>query len=369
MPRSLPFRRVSPPGRGRRGVTLIELAIAITLASVIVAGLYQLFIAQSRQLQFLDLQAEMNQNLRFATDILSRTIRQAGLGTAAGTAGPLGNGGSVNDVLSPLIGHDDVGEYGADAITVVHQDPSLTLFTSTMDTYPGDTDHLTFNLDEYRHRAKLGQYSSGEYLLCSDFANPLGMASYLWTITSIDLSDPDYGIINLGSNGAYTDYTSAMPSTRNLPLVMSCSKGEIVTFYIDDLEDGSGPGSEAHPVLMMDLDFDFPSVSDNDDIPLVDDIEDIQFQYCLQDSGGSPCTDDGSWNTTLSTSEWPWMVRVSVVARSRRDDPIGRFESTRPDLAGNTHDGTVDHYYRQLIQTDVTLRNMRFYSNAFQDSP
>jgi prepilin-type N-terminal cleavage/methylation domain-containing protein len=364
MSRAQPPHRFFPACRGRHGFTLIELAVAITLASVIVAGLYQLFIAQSRQLQFLDLQAEMNQNLRFATDILTRTIRHAGLGTATGTAGPLGNGGSAGDVLNPVLGYDDPLGMGPDAITVVHQDPSLTLFTSTMFTYPGDTTELAFNLGEYRHTAKLGQYVAGEYLLCSDFANPMGMASYLWVISSVDLSSSDYGYIHLDSNGGYTDYTTVMPSTRNLPSVMSCSKGEIVTFYIDDVADGVGPGSEQHPVLMMDLDFDWPA---DDDVPLVDDIEDIQFQYCLEDSGGAPCTADSSWISTLSTSEWPWMVRVSVLARSRQDEATGHFEGVRPGLANHSPAVTTDHYYRQFIQTDVTLRNMRFYSNVFSE--
>ena len=351
-----------PMCRARRGFTLIELAVAITLATMIVAGLYQLFIAQSRQLQFLDLQAEMNQNLRFATDILTRTIRQAGLGTATGTAGPLGNGGAPSALLNPVLGYDDPLGTGPDAITVVHQDPSLTLYTSNMFTYPGDTTELAFNLGQYRHAAKLGQYAAGEYLLCSDFANPLGMASYLWTISSVDLSSTDYAYIHLDSNGAYGDYTAAMPSTQNLPAPLSCSKGEIVTFYIDDIEDSVGPGSERHPVLMMDLDFDWPS---DDDVPLVDDIEDIQFQYCLEDDGSMPCTLDTSFNPTLSTSEWPWVIRVSVLARSRQDEATGHFVSSRPGLANHSAATTTDHYYRQHLQTDVTLRNMRFYSNVF----
>jgi len=343
---------------------MVELAIAVTLASLIVAGLYQLFIVQSRQLQFLDMQTEMNQNLRFAADVITRTVRQGGLGTADGVTGVLGTSGD-SSTLDPLLGHNNALSTGTDAITVVHQDPSLTMNTSSMYVYPGDTSQISFDLTMHDYRAKIGSYSAGEFLLCSDFANPVGMASYMWQISGV-ASTGDEGVISIYSNSIYADYTAIMPSTQNLPPVMTCSKGEVVTFYIDDEDgDGMGPGSAEHPVLMMDLDFDWP---EGDDVPLVDDIEDLQFAYCLEDVEGlHPCTNAIEWNSTLATSEWPWMVRVNILARSRREEATGRYESTRPGLEDNSGSTTTDGYYRQVLTTDVALRNMRVYSNLFHN--
>jgi len=351
--------------RGHRaGFTMVEMAIAITLASLIVAGLYQLFIVQSRQLQFLDMQTEMNQNLRFAADVVTRTVRQGGLGTADGVTGVLGTSGA-STTLDPILGHNNALSTGSDAITVVHQDPSLTMNTSSMYVYPGDTSQISFDLTMHDYRAKIGSYNSGEFLLCSDFANPVGMASYMWQISGVSTAG-DEGVISVHSNSTYADYNDIMPSTQNLPPVMTCSKGEVVTFYIDDEDgDGMGPGSAGHPVLMMDLDFDWP---EDDDVPLVDDIEDLQFAYCLEDTEGlHPCTSPLEWNSTLATSEWPWMVRVNILARSRREEAIGRYESTRPGLEDNSGSTTTDGYYRQVLTTEVALRNMRVYSNLFHN--
>ena len=51
-----------------------------------------------------------------------------------------------------------------------------------------------------------------------------------------------------------------------------------MTFYIDNSDNGIGPGTPAHPVLMMDLNMNFPN---NDDIPLVDNVEDLQLDIAL----------------------------------------------------------------------------------------
>ena len=341
---------------------MVELAIAVALATLIVAGLYQLFIIQSRQLQFLDMQTEMNQNLRFGADVVTRTVRNAGLGTANGVRGVLGNTGD-GEVLNPVLAHNNALSTGSDAITVVHQDPSLTMNTSSQYVYPGDTSQISFDLTMHDYRAKIGSFASGEFLLCSDFANPTGMNSFMWVISSAAASG-DEGVVSVYANSTYTDYDAVMTADQNLPPVMTCSKGEVVTFYIDDDDgDGIGPGSAAHPVLMMDLDYDWP---EDDDVPLVDDIEDLQFAYCLADSEGlHPCSSDTEWYDNMALTEWAWMVRVNLLARSRREEASGRYESTRPTLEDNTGSAASDAYYRQVLTTEVTLRNMRVYSNLF----
>jgi hypothetical protein len=357
-------RCARPQRAGRTGFTMVELAIAVALATMIVAGLYQLFIIQSRQLQFLDMQTEMNQNLRFGADVITRTVRNAGLGTANGVRGVLGNTGS-GEILNPVLAHNDPLGTGSDAITIVHQDPSLTMNTSSLALYPGDTSQLSFDLTMHDYRAKFPSYASGEFLLCSDFANPVGMNSFMWEISGASAS-ADEGVISVYSNASYADYDTLMPPERNLPPVMTCSKGEVVTFYIDnDDGDGIGPGSAAHPVLMMDLDYDWP---EGDDVPLVDDIEDLQFAYCLEDTEGlHPCTSASEWYDNMALTEWPWMVRVNLLARSRREEASGRYVSQRPGLEDNAGSTTTDAYYRQVMTTEVTLRNMRVYSNLFDN--
>ncbi len=364
----VPARR-RPSLGDRSGFTMIELAVAVVLATMVVAGLYQVFIMQSRQLQFLDMQAEMNQNLRFATDVVTRTVRQAGLGTGTEVYGALGNGGDSDAVLAPVLSANAQGwGSGSDAITVTYQDPSLAMNTDLTKISGCDTDVLSFDMDMHSYATQIGSFSAGEFLLCNDFANSMGMESYLWVITGTDSGNGD---ISVTANNGFDDYSEICPSTENLTPVMTCSRGEVVTFYIDDdSDDGYGPGSQEHPVLMMDLDFDFESGTgpQDDDVPLVDDIEDLQFSYCLEDptEGSYPCSNSTYWYQSLLDTDAVWMVTVSLLARSRREEATRRYRSTRPALHNRPPGVTEDSYYRQVLSTQVSLRSNRFYSNVYE---
>jgi len=152
----------------------------------------------------------------------------------------------------------------------------------------------------------------------------------------------------------YTDFDDTVECSGNLAPVLNCSKGQVITFYVDDdATDGIGPGSTSHPVLMMDLDFEWPEA---DDVPLVDDIEDIQFAYCTQNKS---CNSSTNWQQTLALGEIPWMVRLSLVARSARENYGDYKNASRPGLENHGASATIDGYYRQVLTTEVSLRNMR----------
>jgi type IV pilus assembly protein PilW len=67
-------------GRGlnRKGMTLIELLVVLVISGLVVGGMYQLFIAQSRAYTNQDHVVEVQQSIRGATDLLLRDLRMAG---------------------------------------------------------------------------------------------------------------------------------------------------------------------------------------------------------------------------------------------------------------------------------------------------
>jgi len=341
----------------RRGFSLIEMMIAVLVSSVVIAGLYSIFNLQSLQFLYQDLQMEMHQNVRFGTDMISRSIRMAGYGTGGTVTGY--HGSSTDDSTLPVVmSWDAQGDNDSDAITVVYADPSLRLNTEpAIETC--DTEAFDFNLSILDHDEKLGEYEAGELLICSDYANLTGIESYMWVITSVSTSS---GVIAVESNDGYSDYADVCGDSENLSPSMLCSKAHVVTYYIDaDDSDGVGPGSADNPVLMMDLNLDWPAA---DDVPLVDNIEDLQIEYCVNDgSTDVNCIDDDWSNGVSSGSETDvWMVRISMVGRSSRKDPQMLRKSTRPALAN--HDaGSADHFYRQVLVTEVAVRNLRHQAN------
>lgn len=61
-----------------KGITLIELLVALVIGGIIVAGIYRVFVAQSKAYVFQDQVVEVQQNIRSAMEILLRDLRMAG---------------------------------------------------------------------------------------------------------------------------------------------------------------------------------------------------------------------------------------------------------------------------------------------------
>jgi len=62
----------------RKGVTLIELLIALVICGMVAAGIYQVFIAQNKAYTVQDQVIEVQQSVRSAMEILLRDLRMAG---------------------------------------------------------------------------------------------------------------------------------------------------------------------------------------------------------------------------------------------------------------------------------------------------
>ncbi len=343
----------------RQGFTMIEMITAVAVSLIVVGGLYSLFNLQSKQFMYQDAQMNMHQNLRFAADIISRTVRLSGYGTGGATRGVLGWDGSstTEDNVLPAVVSWDGGTTGTDAITLLYADPTLEMNSSILTVETCSTSTIDFDMTMLNYANLIDNYSSGELLMCWDYASIAGTRSWMWEIDGGGASAS--GQIGVTPNTT-ADYLSDCGTTENLPPVMSCSRANVVTFYIDaDSTDGAGPGSSAHPVLMMDLDFDYPGTGGSeDDIPLVDDIEDLQLAYCRADSD---CSDDSAWVDDITAAEGQevWMVRINLIARTPRLDPRDIHEETRPGLENRSPTATEDGYYRQILTTSVTVRNLR----------
>ena len=62
----------------KKGLTLIELLVGLVICAMVVAGIYRLFIAQSRAYTVQDQVVEVQQNIRSAMEIMLRDLRMTG---------------------------------------------------------------------------------------------------------------------------------------------------------------------------------------------------------------------------------------------------------------------------------------------------
>ncbi len=350
--------------RQSRAFTMIELAVAVGLATFVVLGMYGIFTVQTQQLMNQDMRMEMHQNGRFALEILSRSVRMAGFGSRGSIVGVMGAGSSDGNVQETIVSYDAYGTNGSDAITVAYMEPSLVMNTSYSTVESCTTSTITFNPNHLDYFDKLMQFRSGDLLMCYDYAAIGTNDTYLWAITSDASTSTPFGTINVDSSAAtLSDFSAACPASSNISPVIRCSKGQVMTFYIDDTDNAIGPGTPNHPVLMMDLNGNFPN---NDDVPLVDNVEDLQVQYCV-DGGDNDtdCSVFSNWGNSVTTgsADDVWMVRIMLVLRSPKENYQGFTwsYSTRPALGNNAASTTTDGYYRNVVVTEVTVRNHRLF--------
>jgi type IV pilus assembly protein PilW len=68
----------------QRGLTLVELMVALAIAFIVIGVVYQAFTSQQRTYTIQDQVAEAQQNARVAMNILMRDLRMAGFGRPEG---------------------------------------------------------------------------------------------------------------------------------------------------------------------------------------------------------------------------------------------------------------------------------------------
>jgi type IV pilus assembly protein PilW len=72
-------------GRREKGFTLVELMVAATLSLVLLTGVLQIFLASKTSYNLQNGLGRLQENARFALDILSQNIGMAGFNTGTGT--------------------------------------------------------------------------------------------------------------------------------------------------------------------------------------------------------------------------------------------------------------------------------------------
>ncbi len=98
-----------------RGITLIELLVALVICGVVVAGIYRVFIAQTRAYTVQDQVVEVQQNVRSAMEILLRDLRMAGYDS--------------NDINSKITISTPITIVGTNEVTVNYEYDNTTQYT------------------------------------------------------------------------------------------------------------------------------------------------------------------------------------------------------------------------------------------------
>jgi prepilin-type N-terminal cleavage/methylation domain-containing protein len=87
--------------RKDKGVTLIELLIALVISGILIAAVYRTFIGQQKAYTVQEQVVDMQQNVRVAINRMMREIRMAGFGSVGDVLSQAGGVNGFTDVIIP----------------------------------------------------------------------------------------------------------------------------------------------------------------------------------------------------------------------------------------------------------------------------
>ena len=285
-----------------KGVTLIELLIALGISSILIAGIYRVFIYHQRVYTTQEQFADMQQNVRVAINKMIREIRMAGFGgkneNRDGENDIIKTFGNVNGFTNIVNPADDVTVDGIvhDQITVIAAYEQVAILEDGV--------------------------SSGSKSLKVNFTG------------SIHFDKPwrKYICINGRNNYAIiptTGDTLTLEGERTIS--EDHSAGEPV-FLVKAIRYGLRK-NKGVPVLFRDS---YPETGGSQRLTVAENIEGLQFRYILVDS---PDEVD-----LPSDPKKIRGVRITITARTEMKDPTIK---------------TGDGFRRRTISTYVDLRNLR----------
>ena len=286
-----------------KGVTLIELLIALVISSILIAGIYRTFIHQQKTYATQEQVADMQQNVRVAINRMIREIRMVGFGgknentkgdndiiTAFVTVNGFANIiNPVNDTIVDGINHDQITVIGA-----FRQIGILAAAANAGDNtininYIGNT---KFDTDKKKYMCINGRYNY-----------------------EVDPTKPPITLAKTAVNPSGT-------------LNESHVAGELV-FLVEAITYGLEKDPNGTPVLFRDSN----TGGGNQDV--AEYVEDLQFRYVLAD------------NTEVDLPGNPKDVRgvrITIQARTRLSDP-------------ELKEG--GGFRRRTLNTYIDLRNIR----------
>ncbi len=141
--------RLSP----QLGLGLVELMVALVVSTFLLGGLIQIFIASKMSYRMLDGYSRLQENGRFAVDVLSKNIRLAGyrsdVSSNEETVFPITTNGIIYGSDGQVIIGSDGAVGSSDSITFRHQGSEDGLIEDCLggDVDEGDTVSITFSHD------------------------------------------------------------------------------------------------------------------------------------------------------------------------------------------------------------------------------
>lgn len=346
---------IAGPGRHyQRGLTLIEIMIAVTISLVLLAGVMQIFISSKKTYHFQEAMARLQENGRFAIDFMTRELRMAGY-TGCFNQDP----SSIETILNDSSNFSwDINNLlqGYEATSASAWSPSL---DSSLLNVKGGTDVIAVrymtsdginlappNTTEKSAQVFIdigasGQFNLGEILMVSDCTQ-----ASVFQVTNFQTSGGKVNTVHSNS-GTFSPGNSTPNLTNEYGIDAEIARLETGVYYITDASTTGEP-----TLVYRSLTASSGTTSSLTDKELIEGVENMQVLY------GEDLTGDGAVNVYTTADNVTNManvisIRVSLLVRS--EDNI-LDEPTSYTYNGSTVTPT-DRRARRVFTATAKLRN------------
>ncbi len=305
--------RVAPKHPVQAGVTLVELMIALTLSLVAVGAALSIYLANRKSFALVESVARTQEGARFAVDLLSRDIREAG-GTACGgglravntvpntnpnpNTWALWERGLVGDVLGSAAGQITGPSGGTAQITSPATD-ALLLWSASSGNNPVQITAHTHNAD-----------GSGTFSTASD-------PGYKDrdVLTACDGAQLFTFEAHGDSTASGVSYTSATALTQNITAGGYLNPLSTKVWYVGNSTNGASPSLRRLSIAKN------GSVVPNGNAEIVPNVTDMQIQYLLGDGAGTPAA--ATYVDAAAVADWSKVLAVRVTLTFATPDTVG----------------------------------------------
>lgn len=331
-------RRMTTGWANCRGLSLVEMLVAMVVGLVLLGGIYQVFFSTTTTSQVQESNSRIQENGRFAIEVIKKDVRMAGYMGCANL-----NNVPVNLIADPppipLFNNSMVLRGYAGGAGWAKKPANFVAGSDVIEIHSASSLSVTLNGSLTSANANI-QISS----------NPAGIKAG----DVLFISDCNYADIfratNVASGGGTTTIAHANNANTNNSLSTAYqADAEVMTFqsYTYYL----GLNAEGNPSLFR-MDHNGGGTVDD----LVENVENLRFLYGV-DADGDRVVDDyvaanavGDWKNVLS-------VKMALLLRGPSEVSRGELNTTTYNFYGTTIDPPDDRRVRQLFTATVGIRN------------
>jgi type IV pilus assembly protein PilW len=367
----------------QRGMTLIELLIALALSLAVLIGLSAVYIAAKQAFRFQENTGRLQEDANFALDTISKELRMAGFAGCAGIKTVTVAGTTTRYPGSRLVSGSPSGLDGPNPLAQVDTlVPEVTVQPFTTANFIRGFDDVPSSL--FPTGGAPTSSDTGSVFFASASANSVGVSAPMAAASSpLTIAADTYGWGATARNMIISDCSSSslfegtVGTTGGVTAIAHDGVGNSVGTFTSDHQFGTdavvmlaqwsfyyvATRTGASTPSLYRVTFNGTTRSNQEEI--VSNVESMQLHYGENtlDVSGVPTLVADQWRTTAAAvTDWSRVVavRVGLMMVSTEDNTSPDVTLTTPTLLGQTYtkpSGSSANRLRKEFSTTVVIRN------------